>query len=162
MQLISYNAYISTDALYSSNSYLAHHGVKGMKWGVRNERETGGPRKPGLIKRRLQAEIARGRKMSRTRSGEKSFVKRNIVAPLKYGVKGAALGLLTWGATMGTFLGTTILTANPIVATYAATGVATAFGSAATISLGRDQFDRVLANGAYLHDKIKERKSQNG
>ena len=34
MNLVS-NAYVSTSALYTCDPYLAHHGIKGQKWGIR-------------------------------------------------------------------------------------------------------------------------------
>ena len=56
-----------------SDDYLIHHGIKGMKWGVRKRNETEGFRKASLINQKR--EVQRARKKYRTGKITKSQYK---------------------------------------------------------------------------------------
>lgn len=80
MNLISSDL-VSTRALYSSEPYLAHHGIKGQKWGVRRfQNEDGSLTQAGQERyqkdmERLSRLQSRARKVSTSRHARKLWVK---------------------------------------------------------------------------------------
>lgn len=68
------NNYISTAALYSpSESYLAHHGVKGQKWGVRRYQNEDGSLTP--VGRRRYGTVENFNNAQQYRAAKKSYNK---------------------------------------------------------------------------------------
>ena len=69
-------------AIERNDEYLAHFGIKGMRWGVRKARETGNSRRLGRMYRKASKKLAKLEK--RAASGK------------KYARRAAALGAVSW------------------------------------------------------------------
>lgn len=148
--------HISTSALYYHGSYISHHGVKGQKWGVVHERERLGSRIRRGTKAFIQKEAARGQRISRTKKGKSSFLKRNVGVPIRSGLKGVAAGLLAAAVTAGA---TALSGGNPLVTAAVGKTMFAVAGSYAILSSGRDAFDQICANGTYIASKAQKRKN---
>ena len=84
--------------IYTEYDYLAHHGVKGMKWGVRHDRKTTGRKKEGgLSSNKKEQEIA----LEETTSAKRHSISEEQKKVLKGAAIGAAIGL---GIGVGAYL----------------------------------------------------------
>ena len=162
-QLITNTNYISTSALYDPN-YIAHHGIKGQKWGVRRFQNEDGSLKAAGEKRYggsdggekktfMQRETERGQKQFRTKKGRFSLVKAGTA---KFRSKAKAAGKVGLGlaGTLGIAAGASAaqltaagaaLLASPFYAPILLAPLAVG-ATAAVIGRGRDKMDATLAN----------------
>ena len=84
-------------AIERSDDYLAHYGIRGMKWGVRKAREMGGARgQKALSRQYAKAQKKLAKLESRAAKADK-YKKRAV----RYGVGAAAVGGLAAAGTRG-------------------------------------------------------------